>query len=164
MSVPLAAAAVTVGVALADLVAPGIRRLRSGARCIFPFSLGEQPIGLAGHSGEPCHIALGVVPSDVDHRLPTAPPAAVADTRVAIAIGNTGVPIIERHLEFGHSEGLGERDLVLRTFVVVAAFFIRGEPIMNLPAGMTTISGQSLAHSLKVSLGLSARSASAVST
>ena len=35
---------------------------------------------------------------------------------------------------------------------------------MNLPAGTTTISGQSLAHSLKASLGLSACSASAVST
>ena len=44
--VPLAAAAVAVGVALADLVAPGIGRLGAGARGIFPFRLGQQPVGL----------------------------------------------------------------------------------------------------------------------
>ena len=48
LGVPLAAAACTVGVALADLVAPGIRRLRSAARCKFPFGLGEEPVRLAG--------------------------------------------------------------------------------------------------------------------
>jgi len=38
-----------------------------------------------------------------------------------------------------------------------------GDPIMKLPAGTTTILGQ-LAHSMNVSPGFNARSASAVST
>ena len=50
---------------------------------------------------------------------------------------------------------------MLRPYVIGP---LRGEPIVNFPAGTTTISGQSLAHSLKASLGLSACSVSAVST
>ena len=97
--------------AVADVVAPGIGRLCSGARRIFVFGLGQQPIGLAGHPGEPRHIALRVVPSDVDHRLPAAAPAAVDDMRVAIAIGDAGVPFVECQLELGHGKRFGDRTL-----------------------------------------------------
>ena len=54
---------VAVGISLADFVTPGISRLRSRARRVFVFRLGEQPVGLAGHPGQPCHVALGVIPS-----------------------------------------------------------------------------------------------------
>jgi Autotransporter beta-domain len=43
--VPLAAAVLAVRVPLADLVAPEIFRRCASARRIFPFSLGEQPVG-----------------------------------------------------------------------------------------------------------------------
>src|SRR5262245_32300625 len=97
--VPRAAAAGTTGIAVADLIAPGIRGLRPGTRCIFPLCVGEQPVGLASHFGEPFDVTLGVDPRNVDHRLPTAPKAVVIDTRVAAAIGSTGIPIIECHLK-----------------------------------------------------------------
>ena len=77
--IPLAAAAVAIGIVLADVVTPRIGRLRPGTRRIFVFGLGQQPIGLASHLGEPCHIALGVLPGHVDHRLPSASPARIAD-------------------------------------------------------------------------------------
>ena len=50
-AVPLAAAAVAVGVAFADLVAPGIDRRCAGASRILPFGFGEQPVGPVGHLG-----------------------------------------------------------------------------------------------------------------
>jgi len=43
-------------------------------------------------------------------------------------------------------------------------FSVSGDPIVNLPEGMTTISGQSLAHSRKCASKPSVRSVSAVST
>src|SRR5205814_9542922 len=46
----------------------------------------------------------------------------------------------------------------------IRCFSVGCDPIMNSPAGTTTISGQSLAHSLKACPGFSARSASGLST
>src|SRR5580658_5339318 len=75
--VPLAAAAIAVGVVLADVVAPGIRRRRSSARCVFVFRFGQQPIGLAGDLRDPSHVLLRVVPTDFDHRLLSAAPTLI---------------------------------------------------------------------------------------
>src|SRR5262249_3736975 len=41
-------------------------RRSSGTCRVFPFRLGEQPVLLAGHPGEPAHIRLGVVPAHMD--------------------------------------------------------------------------------------------------
>src|SRR5262249_26245763 len=46
----------------------------------------------------------------------------------------------------------------------IRPFSVGGDPIMNSPAGTTTISGQSLAHSLKACPDFSSRSASGLST
>src|SRR5262249_1203304 len=60
LAVPLAAAAVAGGVLLANLVAPEIGGSGAGARRVFPFGLGEQPVYIAGHLGEPSDVGLGV--------------------------------------------------------------------------------------------------------
>src|SRR4030095_2464187 len=130
-----AAAAVAVGVSLADLLTPGIRRCGSGACCIFPLSFGEQPVGLTGYPGEPCCKALSLVPADVDHRPLAASPAAVADMRVAIPITDAGVPLVERHLELRHGEALSENDFMLRLFIAIVAHFIGGRSHHELAGG-----------------------------
>src|ERR1019366_10326195 len=96
LAVPLAAAATAVGVPFADLIAPVIGRRGAGASCVFPFCLREQSVRLVGHPGEPRHILLGVVQTDVDHGLPTALPAAGADMRIAIPMSRAGIPFVER--------------------------------------------------------------------
>src|SRR5437763_869098 len=95
LAVPVAAAAVATGLAVADLIAPGIGRRRSGARCIFPFRLGQKAIWLAGHSGQPRDVAAGIIPGKSDHRLFAATEAAIAHKRIAIAIRRAGVPLLE---------------------------------------------------------------------
>ena len=118
---PLAAAAVAVGHRLSvelDVVAPRIRRRRSGARRIFVFGLGEQPIGLAGHLREPRHVLLRVVPIDVDRWLLPAAPALVARLiTIAAAAGDAGVPVGKSQLIFRYSKGFGNRDCMLWMFV-----------------------------------------------
>ena len=103
-------------------------RFRSGTSGIFPFRLGEQTIGFAGHFGQPSRIALGVVPAHIDHWLAAAPKAVVEDLRVAIAVGCTGVPLIECHFEFRHGKRRGDCYLVLWAFTVSPALFVRGRP------------------------------------
>src|SRR5262249_43048212 len=97
--IPLAAAPITVGVALADLLAPEIARGRAGARGVFPFGFCEQPVFLAGHTGEPSHIGLGVVPTHIDERPCSPSPPDVAGPALlrAAADRDTGVPIGECH-------------------------------------------------------------------
>src|SRR5262249_31361953 len=92
---------------------------------VLPFGLGQQPIGLAGDSRKPRNIADGVVPTDINHRLPTAPPAAGTYVRVAVAMSCAGVPLIESQFELADSKGVGDRDLVDRAFITDAAHFIR---------------------------------------
>src|SRR5262245_9174093 len=121
--VPLTAATFAVGVALADLVAPRVGRRCSGARGILPLGFGQQPVGLPSRPGKPGDVALGFSPGDVDHRAPAASIGAILDP-CAIAILDTGIPLVERHLELGHGEELGEHDLMLGAFFVIAAFFI----------------------------------------
>ena len=58
-------------------------------------------MGFASHFGKPGRIAPCVVPSDINHRPPTTSPTVVVDHWRAIAIGDTGVPLIECHLELG---------------------------------------------------------------
>src|SRR5262249_37455492 len=48
-AIPSAAAAVAIGIVLADAVTPGINCLRPGPRCIFVFSFGQQSIAFSGH-------------------------------------------------------------------------------------------------------------------
>src|SRR5262249_33661991 len=124
-AIPLTAAAVAVGVPVPDLVAPGIGRAGTGARGVFPFGLGEQPVGPAGHSGKPCHILLGIVPIDAAQWLPTASPT-VPDARITIAMGGARIPLRECHFEPRDGERLGKRDLVQRTFIVETVLLIRG--------------------------------------
>src|SRR6267378_7469181 len=85
-----------------DVVAPGIGCLLSRPRRILVFGFREQPIGLAGHFGKPCRVALGVVPGDEDPHTLAAAKAAITDTLGTIAIGDAGIPRIECQREFGH--------------------------------------------------------------
>src|SRR5262249_36170228 len=145
----------------ADLITPGIIRLSSTPRRVFPFGLRQQPIGFGGHPREPDHVLLRVIPGQVDDWLSAASKSAVRHLR-ASTNGDAGVPLFKGDLEFGCGERLDDRHLVLR--LLVGKGTLSGEPIMKLPAGTTIISGQSLAHSLKESPGFNARSPSAVST
>jgi hypothetical protein len=52
-AIPLAAAAAAIGVVHANVIAPGIDRLRAAARRIFVLSLGEQAVALASLDREP---------------------------------------------------------------------------------------------------------------
>jgi hypothetical protein len=54
---------------------------------------------LAGDLGKPRHVALGVVPAHIHHRLPFPPEAVIADTRIATAVRDTRVPFVECELE-----------------------------------------------------------------
>ena len=96
-------------------------------------------------------------------RLPRPQPGSLGLV-LAAARGHARVPLGERHLELAHRERPRDGHLVLRAFVCPVRALPRsaGDPIMKLPAGTTTISGQS-AHSLKLSFGFSARSSAAVS-
>ena len=93
--VPLAAAAGAIGIIGASLVSPGIDRLRPSARGVLVFRFTEQPVGFAGDLGEPCHVALCIVPIDVDHRLAIPSPAVVVDMRDAITMSSVSVPLGE---------------------------------------------------------------------
>ena len=125
--------------------------MRAGARRVFPLGLGEQPVGLAGHPGEPGHILLGIVPAHIDDgRVPRPQPTSPArpsrgqpptETQASQSANVTsnletanGLAIVTR------AGGLHCRS---------GPFQSAGDPIMNSPAGTTIISGQSLAHSLK---------------
>lgn len=146
-SAPLAAAAVTIGVVFAYLITPIIGGRCASASRILPFGLGEQPVFPAGHFGEPGYIGLCVVPAHVDDR-PSVPSPTIIDGPVqAAADRKTGIPFSECHVELRNGEGLGDPDTVLRFLVGVVLLFVTCDPIVNSPAGMTTISGQSL-HSL----------------
>src|SRR5262249_15618565 len=62
-AIPMAAAAIAVGVALARIVSPGIASCGAGPRGIFPFGFCQKPVVLAGQPREPPRIRLGVVPA-----------------------------------------------------------------------------------------------------
>ena len=125
--VPLAAAAVAISIPFTDLVAPRIGRQRSSTRRIFPFRLGEQPISLAGHTGEPGHVGLGVVPARVNDRPPAPSPASITDPALvrAAADRDAGVPIGESHLELRDRKWPGYRDALLWAFILRAALLGR---------------------------------------
>src|SRR5271169_1213654 len=90
--VPPAATTGTVGMVVADLVPPGIGRLRPSARCVLVFCFGEQAIGSAGDLAEPCHVVLRILPTHVDDRLTIPSPAMVVDMRDAISLSRAFVP------------------------------------------------------------------------
>src|SRR5262245_58058223 len=62
------------------------------------------------------------------------------------------------------ANGLAIVTLCCGPSLVLLSVSVAGDPIVNSPAGTTTIQGQSLAHSRKASFGLRARSASGLST
>src|ERR1700738_3074807 len=126
--IPFTATVVAVRVVPADLVAPRVRRWRSATRRVFELALGEQPVRLTGHAREPCDVAPGIIPGDVDDWLPAPPQAGVAHARIAIAVRHAGVPVIERHVEPGDCKGLGEYDLVLRSFIAIATLLAGWRP------------------------------------
>src|SRR5262249_18924516 len=112
----------------------------------------QKPVVLARQLREPANKLLGVVPAHVDHgHLPTSP--TVCDSR-ASSCGDASVPFFECHLELGNGKWLCDRHLVLRAFTGSRSDSSSGEPIMNLPAGMTIITGQPFAHSLKSEPGI----------
>ena len=115
LEIPLAAAAVAIGVTKASIVAPGIVGIRASPCGIFPFRLCQKPILLASQPRQPTDILLGVVLADVEHWHLRAPPM-VWHSR-ASSRGDANVPFLERHLELGNCEWPPERHLVLRAFI-----------------------------------------------
>jgi len=63
---------------------------------------------------------LRVGPADVDHRPPATPPGVVLVMRVAFAMGSASIPFVKRHIEPCNRDRLGDRDRVLRAFIVGA--------------------------------------------
>ena len=114
--VPPAAATGAIGIVAADVVSPGIGRLRPSARCVLVFCFGEQAIGFAGDLGEPCHVVLRILPTHVDDRLTIPSPAMVVDMRDAISLSRAFVPFGESYLELGHGKRLCDRNNMLRRF------------------------------------------------
>src|ERR1700674_2573350 len=113
-AIPLAAAAVAIGVALAGIVTPGIAGHGASPRGVLPFGLCQKAILLAGQPREPAYILLGVAPAHVDHRhLPSSP--AVWHSR-ARSRGDASIPLFECHLELGNGEWLCDRHLMRRAF------------------------------------------------
>src|SRR5262249_21698014 len=94
LKVPLATTAVTVGISLAELVAPGIGRRGPGARRIFPFGLGEQAIRLPGPLRQPRHVLLGVVPTPEHPRPRAAAPAGLRRRPGAATEQHAGIPLL----------------------------------------------------------------------
>jgi hypothetical protein len=74
-NIPPAAAAGTIGIVAADGVSPRIGRFRPSARRVLVFRFSKQAVGFAGDLGEPCHVALRVVPAHVDRRLAIVSPS-----------------------------------------------------------------------------------------
>src|SRR5215475_8882884 len=94
--VPLAAAARTVGVAFADLIAPEIVGGGPGTRHVFPFRLAEQPTGFARLLSEPGNVSLGLIPRHTDHRpAPTSPALIYGPEAVAAPVGAADIPFLE---------------------------------------------------------------------
>ena len=116
---PPAAAAIAVGLVVADTVAPGVPGLGAGARGILPLRLGGQNVLPAGLSAEPAHVLLGVVPARVDHGALAPPPALVQGSAGAAALGGTVVPFLERDLVLPDGE-LSHLDLVHRPLASIA--------------------------------------------
>src|SRR5208283_3455328 len=73
----------------------------SGARCVLPFGLREQPVFLASHPGKPFDIFFGLIPRDVNDRPFPMPKVCVSRTaiinRSAFASSYTSIPVIESH-------------------------------------------------------------------
>src|ERR1700730_6836607 len=122
-AVPLAAAAVAVGIIFADFVAPGIGCRCARARRVLPFGFGEQAVGPARHFGEPGHILLDLIPVYIDHGL--RPPSHIAVRHLrAGANRDAGIPLFERDLELRNCKRPDERGPVTRVFIVVMVAFI----------------------------------------
>src|SRR5262249_52298602 len=79
-----------------DCAPPELRRC-PGAGDVFALSLRQQPIALPGLGAEPSHITLSVIPGNVNHWGDAATPTVVGrQIAVATAVGNAGVPFVER--------------------------------------------------------------------
>src|SRR5262245_754424 len=93
-----AAAAIAIGIALADVVSPEISGRCPGPCGVLPFRLAQQAIGPAGLARQPARILPGVVPRDVDHGAAALAPAFVAWSGLvrAAARGDAGAPLLER--------------------------------------------------------------------
>src|SRR5436190_14391816 len=121
---PLAAATIAIGIPLTDLVAPEIGS-RAGASRVFPFRLGKETVGPAGHLREPRRILPGFIPTDVDDR-PCCPTVTTVANVRASPYRVAGVPVGERHVVHGHGKGLGDRNRVLWAFIVTAVLLSLG--------------------------------------
>jgi hypothetical protein len=99
----------------------------------------------------------------IDYGSSTAPPTLVLRSiSVTAAIGYAVVPFFECHGILADSDWLFKDDTVGPLLIGISSFLGFGRAHYNEPVGTTTISGQ-VSHSLKMSLGLNARSRSNVS-
>ena len=103
------------------VVAKGISAWVTGSRCVFPFGLGEQAIGLACLFCEPRQVNFRFIPGDIGYRAIISAPTTVRGVRAA-ARRHAGVPFCEGYSGLADREWLADRDLVLRSFIVTALF------------------------------------------
>ena len=61
-----------------------------------------------------------MIPTHIDRRLLTSSPPMVVDTRIAIAVGDAGVPLVEGQLELCHRKTLRDRHFMQRALVVTS--------------------------------------------
>ena len=86
---------------------------------------------------------LGVVPTDIDDRPGSSPKTTVVNLRAPrVPVGTSN---------FDTAKGLAIVTECCGPSLVLRPFSVAGDPIAKLPAGTTTILGQSFAHSLKES-------------
>ena len=149
------------------------------ARGIFPFRLGQQTVALARFSRQPRHIGFSIIPAQTNCRMRAGlrktglrqerpcfssillPPSKTKHLRscVIARLRHKGCKLIDRHVKFSDCERFGDFHRMLRSFIVGTAVSLARDPMVKLPAGTTTISGQ-VSHSLNTSFGSSVRSAS----
>ena len=136
------AAGVVVRLVPGDCLPKVERPRRPRTRNVLPLRLAQQAVGFSRARRQPPNVLLRVVPTHVDHWVPPAAPN-ILRLMAAAAAGNTGVPLIKRHLVNANRKRLRDPYQVLRPLTIAGLISSDGDPIMNSPEGTTTSNGQS---------------------
>ena len=141
---------------LTDVVAERIVPGAAGLRGILPFGFGRQPVAFAGLGVELLDKGLNVIPGYVLDRKG----AAFIVTRI---VAHQREPLLLGDLVFSHANGFSVTECCGCSFAGGCCRLLNGSaflPMRKVPAGITTISGQS-AQSLNTLPGLCARAGAA---
>jgi hypothetical protein len=113
-----------------------------------PFGLDRQAVVLFRGAAQPRQVfGRSIVPAYLVDGKTLALAIGLGPVGAATG-GDAGVPLVEGELEFADGKGSGDGHFVLRTRIRII-LSLADAPIMNCPAGTTTISGQ-VGQSLKL--------------